>query len=613
MEHPLTEKTFGSRRNVIALRQAAFVLVAVLFATAAPLRAATFTATLDRDMVTAGESATLTLSFEGGQPESIPDLPAIRNLQIGSQGTSRNFSVVNGQMTSSITATFELTPTQPGEYTIPALKAKVGGQTLTSQSLKLKAVKAGASVTDSSGAQLVFLKLAVPKKEVYLGEIVEVQLQLYIRDGVANAQNIYQWFESLGDSAFKADGFSAIKTAQAQPQRTQVGNSIYNLCTLVTALSPVKTGALTIDSINSTIPVQLPSANRRRDAFDPFGMFQQTEERRVAIAAETETLTVLPLPSEKMPADFTGAVGNYSLTVTAGPTNVAAGDPITVRVQIAGRGVFNSLTLPEQPAWHDFKVYPPTSTVTNTDPLGVQGAKIFEQIVVPQNSDVKAVPPFSFSFFDPDRKSYRTLTQPAIALAVRPSSSAPPPTVVASKGAAQDNPPPVQDIVSIKQHLGAVAQIGPPLVEQGWFLAFQGVPAIAFLSAAFWRKRSDMLANNPRRRRQRQVAQIIRDGLTALRKSAAENKPDEFFATLFRLLQEQLGERLDLPASAITEAIIEERLEPRNVPETTLTALHELFQTCNLARYAPIKTSQELAAIIPKLEAALHELQEMKI
>ena len=33
---------------------------------------------------------------------------------------------------------------------------------------------------------------------------------------------------------------------------------------------------------------------------------------------------------------------------------------------------------------------------------------------------------------------------------------------------------------------------------------------------------------------------------------------DQFFATLSRLLQEQLGERLDLPASAITEAVIEE-------------------------------------------------------
>jgi hypothetical protein len=96
-----------------------------------------------------------------------------------------------------------------------------------------------------------------------------------------------------------------------------------------------------------------------------------------------------------------------------------------------------------------------------------------------------------------------------------------------------------------------------------------------------------------------------------LRRLANENKSDEFFATFFRLLQEQLGERLDMPATAITEAVVEERLRPRGVPDPTLVSLQELFQTCNLARYAPIKSSQELAALIPKLERAFAELQRL--
>ena len=103
------------------------------------------------------------------------------------------------------------------------------------------------------------------------------------------------------------------------------------------------------------------------------------------------------------------------------------------------------------------------------------------------------------------------------------------------------------------------------------------------------------------------------EGLDELRGLASQNKSDEFFATLFRLLQEQLGERLDLPASAITEAVIDERLRPRGVRAELLASLHELFQTCNLARYAPIQSSQELAAIIPKLESALNELRELKV
>jgi hypothetical protein len=134
----------------------------------------------------------------------------------------------------------------------------------------------------------------------------------------------------------------------------------------------------------------------------------------------------------------------------------------------------------------------------------------------------------------------------------------------------------------------------------------------ALVSTVVWRKRKENLANNPRLRRQRQVAQLVRDGLVELQNFAAQNKSDEFFATLFRLLQEQLGERLDLPASAITEAVIDERLRPRGVSPELLASLHELFQTCNLARYTPIQSSQELAAIIPNLESVLNQLRELK-
>jgi hypothetical protein len=319
----------------------------------------------------------------------------------------------------------------------------------------------------------------------------------------------------------------------------------------------------------------------------------------------------LPLPSDHIPPDFNGAVGNYTMTVTAGPTNVATGDPITVRVQISGRGALDALTLPPQTAWHDFKTYPPTSDVKTGDQLGLQGTKTFEQIVVPQTADIKELPPFSFSFFDPDAKAYRTLTQPAVKLGVRSGGTAAAP-VIAAKASAPDNPPPAQDIVPIKQRLGSLAQAGPPLLQRAWFVALQGAPLLAWLCALGWRKHADALANNPRRRRQRQVAQIIREGSSELRRLATENNSDEFFVTLFHLLQEQLGERLNCPASAITEAVIDEKLRPRAVPEKTLTALHDLFQTCNLARYAPIKSSQELAALIPKLETTLGELQNIR-
>jgi len=473
----------------------------------------------------------------------------------------------------------------------------------------LKVVKPNAPPPEAvnSGSQLAFVRLQLPKKEVYVGETLTGQLQVYLNSRV-------QGINGFQLSPLPADGFTVGKMVQGQRRQTQVGNAVYVVIPIDVALKAVKTGPLSIGPVTITMVLELPASSRQRDPFDPFGFFNRSEQKQVSVATDISNIQALALPREKAPANFNGAIGNFTLSMSAGPTNVAAGDPITVKVQIAGRGSLDSLTLPDQPGWHDFKTYPPTTKVETTDSLGLQGTKTFEQIVTPQNADIKTLPEISFSFFDPDQKSYRTLTQPAIPLMVRSGGSAPLPTVAAtSRGSKDNSPPPAQDIVPNKQRLGTLAQIGPSMPQQRWFIALQGVPLLAFLSALVWRRRTDNLANNPRLRRQRQVAQIVRQGLEDLRRFAAEKKSDEFFAALFRLLQEQLGERLDLPATAITEAVVEERLRPCGVAQPTMASLEELFQTCNLARYAPIRSSQELTAMIPKVESVLWELQAMKL
>ena len=384
--------------------------------------AAKFTATLDRDTVAVGESATLTLSFEGGQPKAIPTPPTQPNLQIADQGSAQNVSIAMGQMSSTISETFSLTPLQPGIYRIPALTTVVNGQTLASRPLVLKAVKPSASDAGGNGQQLAFLKLWVPQKEVYVGEVIQAQVQMLIREGIVNGEGLLQGFEQLGGSSLKAEGFTVMKTAPAQRRRVQIGNSIFGVATLVTALSPVKTGNLDISSVAPSFTVQIPASGGRRDPFDPFGMFQQYRQQHVSLAAESATLKVLPLPQANVPDSFNGAVGNYSLKVTAGPTNVAAGDPITVHVEITGSGALDSLSFPKQKDWPGFKIYPPTSKVETTDALGVQGTKTFEEVVVPQKQDIADLPEITFSFFDPDSKGYRTLNGPAIPVTVQPAA-----------------------------------------------------------------------------------------------------------------------------------------------------------------------------------------------
>src|SRR5438045_4096235 len=106
--------------------------------------AATFTASLDRDTITLGETATLSLTFSGTTQQNAPALPPIGTLQIQYLGPSSQVSFINGQVTSSVTHNYTVTARQAGEYTIPALTAEAGGEKLSTQPLKLKVLQPGA-------------------------------------------------------------------------------------------------------------------------------------------------------------------------------------------------------------------------------------------------------------------------------------------------------------------------------------------------------------------------------------------------------------------------------------------------------------------------------------
>jgi hypothetical protein len=568
--------------------------------------AASFTASLDRDSMMLGEQATLSLKFEGVQPQDAPGMPNIAGLQFQYVGPSSSFSFINGQTTSSVTYNYLVTAQRTGDFTIPAMRADIGSQQLASAPLKLTVNTANApsAAAVNSGSEIAFLKFTFPKNKIYVGEAEVGRLELYLRDDVQN-------FGNFQITSSPTDGFNAGKTTELQNQRrrVQVGNRVYTEIPLALPLTAIRAGALTLGPFTASAVVVLPSQNQGGDPFFR-QFFNQGEQQQINLATEALNIQSLPLPAQNRPANFSGAVGQFSFTASAGPTTVTVGDPITVRVQVSGRGALDGVTLPAQNAWQNFKTYPPTTKLDTADPFGFQGTKTFEQIISPENSDVHELPALTFSFFNPDDGQYHTLTQAAVPLTVKAAGTSPMPVLAANKNSADEKP--AQDILPIKENLGALSQNKTPLVAQPAFLAVQSMPVLAFLAAFIWRQRTDNLANNPRLRRQRAVAQLVRDGLNDLKKFAAENKADEFFALLFRLLQEQLGERLDCPATAITENVIEEHAVLRSAPNATRDTLRELFQLCNQARYAPVRGTGELNSVAAKFETTVGALQEVK-
>ena len=161
-------------------------------------------------------------------------------------GPSSQVSFVNGQVSSTITHVYSVTPSQAGDFTIPAITAEVGGGKLASTPLKLKVLKPGAPSQEAiqSGNQPAFLKLSLPKKEMYVGEVITAELQLHVRSGVQN-------IDQFQTTSFPADGFNVSKLVQGRQRQVQSGNASYLVIPLGFTLKAIKTGTFTLGASHS--------------------------------------------------------------------------------------------------------------------------------------------------------------------------------------------------------------------------------------------------------------------------------------------------------------------------------------------------------------------------
>ena len=170
-----------------------------------------------------------------------------------------------------------------------------------------------------------------------MGETTSAQLQLYLLNRVQRVSGFQL-------TSFPADGFSVGKMVEGQRRQTQVGNAVYTMIPLVFPIRAIKNGAMALGPVTANVVLDLPSGGGRGSLFEQFGFRDpfDTKQEQLTLVCGAQPLQLLPLPRANIPPNFNGAVGSYSMTFTAGPTNVTAGDPITVKVQISGRGSLDS-------------------------------------------------------------------------------------------------------------------------------------------------------------------------------------------------------------------------------------------------------------------------------
>ncbi len=253
--------------------------------------------------------------------------------------------------------------------------------------------------------------IVLPKKELFVGEVVPVDVKVFLgaRAQIQNPQ-------ITGDGLLLADLNKPEESTQV------VGGREYDVLTWHSAITAMKTGDYAISLRARGVAVVVPQMQQMdSDDFNSFfrnAFAAMGQRKEITLTNAPDSVKVLPLPQANRPADFSGAVGQFEIEANATPSQVNAGDPITLRLRVTGKGNFDRVSSNGLPADANWKTYSPKSSFEPADSVGYEGTKTFEQPIIPQDPSITSVPPVSFSFFNPETRQYVTSTASPIAISV---------------------------------------------------------------------------------------------------------------------------------------------------------------------------------------------------
>lgn len=561
-----TGPTLRSAHRAVLLRTALLVVaLPALLGLARPALAARMTAQIHPSEIPLGQSARLTVTITDVQAAPAPRVPQIDGLRIQSLGQTTSVQIVNGAVRAEVQHSYVVTPTRTGTFTIPSLSVDLDGERLTTSPLVLKVLDAGAVPRRGieprprpgggrDGAPLS-LQVRAPDRELFVGELLPLELELWVRDGVRVTE--------ASPPTFAGNAFTVSRPQSEPAQRREVVDGVrYTVATFPVAISPVTAGEHPFQAVID-VTAYMPGRWRFGGFIDdPFfdSFFGGGTPKRIPIESTARTVRVLPLPDKGRPPDFSGAIGRFTISASASPTNVTLGDPITLTTIVEGQGNFDRLEIPELEASADWKTYAASTRLETDDSLGYAGKKIAEQAIVPRHAGASTIPAQSFSYFDPDERRYVTRTTEPIALAVAAAPSAlaavRPRAATGGTGSVTID----ADLAPNRITPGELAPGGGPVVTQPWFFALQAVPLVALGAGALWARRRDRLLRDPAYHRR--IARQKRAGAEreAMRRAVAAGDAPAFFAAARRAVQAHLATDPGRAAESLTPAEMERLL-----------------------------------------------------
>jgi hypothetical protein len=539
-------------------------------------------------------------------------VPQINDFEVTNGGQSRqsNFSIINGQMSSTATVvhTFILTPKGPGKFTIPSFTAEHKGKIYKSQPLQVEVVSGGTAQQKKGRAPAgtVTTPANTGNENLYV-QVTVNKNKVYVNEPVVQTFGFYRRINLMGQPQYIPADSTGFWKEELTPQLTYQSNG-YEVTELKTALFPSSPGEYTIGKATLNC-----SVSDRGSSDDFFGSFFG-RGRNVRLESKPVNITVMPLPSEGKPQDFSGTVGRFTLSASVDKRDVKTNDAVNLTVTITGLGNIKTITEPKLYISDEFKKY---ETVTDTkiskENYEVRGSKIFKTVLVPRKAGKLTVPGVSYSYFDYIEKQYKTLASAPIQLNVaqgpkeETGNYASLPSLPAAEGVKVFG----SDIRHIKQS-DNFTYAKRPFYKSLLYIILNLLPLMTWLFILFYlRVQKSKEANAAYFKSSRAYGAALKN-IKILGKSLQKGKEGETLGKLEQVFAEFIGHKISRQGAGLSVEDIKCVLAEKVKEQKLIDAAVELVEKIHFLRFGPsgkntadlVRLVEEVKELISKLEKA---------
>jgi BatD DUF11 like domain len=571
------------------------------------------------------------ISFKG------PNLSNFSVLSGPSTSTTSSIRSVNGRTSMSITYTFSyiLQASKEGTFDIQPASVTVDRKSYESNPVTVKVVKNASgnqqgqspntfpqsrnpqqrSGVAETGSNDVLLKAFVTSANPYQGEGIVVTYKLFFKVNIGNV-NITKFSSFPG---FWSQNLIS-ETDKMQPYKQMIDGEQYVVVDIrKIVLFPLKTGRLTIDPLELVCVAEIKRQTKTKTGdpfFDDFfnDSFFNNSYATVEKSLKSNPLVinVKPLPISDKPADFNGAVGNFSFRSEIDKTRLKTNEPITLKFIVSGQGniqLIDKMNITFPP---DFETYDPkiTSDIKSA-PSGISGSQTFEYLMIPRKPGRFNIKPVTFSYFDLSKQKYVQISSPQYSIDVEKGIGDA--TSLTYSGASKEDIKYIgSDIRHIKNQPLSLRKTGTLFFNSTLFYLWIFLPLLAFIVlVVFWRKRRERHANTLLMKN-RKATKIARKRLKKADHFLKSNKQERFYEEISLALWGYLSDKFGISLAELSMDSVHEALVNKNVEEEIINQFTETLNNTDYARFAPGDKSlmmgkiyNEALELISKIERGL--------